>query len=133
MPLQIRGRVFRNESAMLAARLEDKPAGFASAGTPFLQANFSSIVYSVIDTTNGQPVSSNGTTYSNLPLTVSSVIYDVLQNWPQDSRGYNFLLTLSPSAIPLASHQYQVEVRFVLTDGRQGYAVFDLTTDQTWS
>lgn len=133
MSLKSRWRVFRNESAALSARLEDKPTAFATTGTPYKQADFSSIVYSVIDVTTGQAVSSNGVNYSGLPLTISGVIFDVLQGWPQDSQGYNFLLTLSPSALPLGNREYQVEVKFTLTDGRQGYAVFDLMTEQVYS
>lgn len=133
MSLEIRGRIFQKTSFTCAARLEDKPSAFASGGTPFLQANFSSIVYSVIDTASGQPVSSNGTIYSNLPLTISSVIFDTLQNWAEDSRGCNFLATISPDAVPLGDHEYAVEVKFTLTDGRVERAVFTPTTEKVWS
>jgi len=131
--LQYRGRVPRSTSVVVACRLESQPAAFASSGNAFKQADFASIVYSVMDTTTGQPVSSNGVTYQSLPLTVSSVIFDTLQNWSEDSRGANFVLTVGPGAFPQGNHEYQVEVKFTMTDGRAHTALFDLTTEQVFS
>lgn len=130
--LRYRGRVFRNTSVICAARLEDRPTAFADAGTPFLQANFSSISYSVYDTSTGLPTIGNGVTYSGLPLTISAVVFDVLQNWSEDSRGANFILTIGPGAFPQGDAEYQVEVKFTLTDGRVGNAVFEVATEKTW-
>ena len=132
MSLQYRGRIPRTSSAICAARLEDR-ASFATNGTAFKQANFSAITYSVFDTSTGKAVTNNGLTYSNLPLTISAVIYDVLQNWSEDSRGCNFILTLSSDCFPQGNVEYQIEVKFVLTDGRVGWALFDVTTEQVWT
>lgn len=132
MSLQYRGRVPRTSSAICCARLENR-ASFATNGTALKQADFSAITYSVFNTATGTAVSSNGLTYSNLPLTISSVIFDTLQNWAEDSQGCNFIYTVGPNAFPQGNAEYQVEVKFVLTDGRQVFALFDVTTEQVWT
>lgn len=133
MSLQYRGRVPRSTSVVVACRLESQPAAFADAGTPFKQADFSTITYSVVDTADGKIVENNGTSYNGLPLTISSVIFDALQAWSEDSRGANFVCTIGPGAFPQGNREYQVEVKFTLADGRAGTALFDVTTEQVFS
>jgi hypothetical protein len=130
MSLQYRGRIFAKTSAICCARLEDRATAYASNGTAFKQANFSTISYSVFDPTTEQPVSNNGVNYQNLPLTISAVIFDTLQGWAEDSLGCNFILTVGPGAFPQNDIEYRVEVEFTLTDGRQGFAVFLPTTEK---
>ncbi|HVX15955.1 MAG TPA: hypothetical protein VHC22_32525 [Pirellulales bacterium] len=134
MSLTLRGRIFRSTSAIVAARIEDpETAQFAQPGTPLLAEQFSAIAYSVTDTLTQLPVDNDGTLYSGLPLTPADVIFDTLQPWPEDSRGYNFKLVVGPGAFPQSEREYSLEVNFALTDGRIGEAVFAISTEQVWS
>lgn len=112
-------------------------------GTPINQAALASIGYVVTDLTAG-------TVGVSTPLTVSTVIFNALQQndprWVLDSQyspgpdgnfGYNFLAALPASTFPLTpggaipegyppiqNHDYQIDVSFVPVVGQ--------TTKQTW-
>ena len=85
-------------------------------GYPIVQANVSTITYSVFDMDND-----NAAILSAQSLTVSAVIFDTLQDtagyvWTADSLGYNFKHTLPITAFPTGGHTYRYEAKFTMSD-----------------
>lgn len=92
------------------------------------QANFSSITYSVYD-------SSAGTLVNSGTLTISSVIFNALQTgslgniWTQDSIGFNFLATLPASSnFPSGGKVYLLSITFTLVGGQVFVVTFSNVT-----
>lgn len=127
MSLVTQARVYEEASCTIMARVEDRPTGYLMPGAPFVTADVSSIVLTVKDMASGQPVPNFG----GIPLTPASVWFDALQSWASDNRGHNFRYTLGPGAFPAAETEYRVEVQITTTDGRVGFAIWDVTTEQS--
>lgn len=125
MSLATVARVYEEASCQIMARVEDRPAAYLTPGSPFLTAQVASILLTVKDVAAGQPVPN----FNGVPLTPASVWFDTLQPWAADNRGFNFLYTLGPRAFPAANSEYRVEVQIILTDGRVGFAIWDVTTE----
>lgn len=97
-----------------------------NAGTPITQATLSGITYTIRDLT------AQTTVASAQALTVSSVVYDSLQQedprWDLDAAGYNFLAVIPASWFTdydvdedtgvVTSHRYQVDVEFTPVSGQ---------------
>lgn len=127
MSLVTQARVYEDASCTIMARIEDRPAGYLTPGATILTAQISAISLTVKAVASGQAVPN----FNGVPLAPASVWFDTLQPWSKDNRGHNFRYTLGPGAFPAAETEYRVEVQFTLTDGRIGFAVFDVTTEAT--
>jgi len=82
------------------------------AGVALLQSSVASIAYIVKNAA--------GTTTSSGTLTVSEVIFDVLQAWTEDAVGCNFKGTIPAAAFPAAGN-HQLQIKFTLTSGSPTY------------
>lgn len=82
------------------------------AGTAYTQSGLSTISYKLIK------LSDESTVTGPTALTISSVVYNTMQAWPEDSSpdstGYNFLHR--PSAAHVADENEQYEARYTFTD-----------------
>lgn len=91
---------------------------------PILQADISTITYTITDVVTGSAISG----HDNQSLTVSAVIYDTLQDSDDDASwdlvsGYNFRHVLGPTAVPSVG-PYQYEAKITMTDGGVGWVKF---------
>lgn len=107
----------RGTTPILLARIEANDSGDSS---PIVQADVSTIVYTVrdlddVDEITGLPRESAGGT-----LTASSVIFDTLQTgtiWDVDDTGYNFKHQLPTTAIDSNEDRFLAEYTVTLADG----------------
>lgn len=96
----------------------------AATGTAIVQADVSSIAYSVRSVADPSTVVASGS------LTVADVVYDTLQttNWTADSTGYNFRAVLAGTCFPLGDIVYRVEFVFTMTSGSPVISMKEVTT-----
>ena len=129
MPIasDIQGKVFRNGSAVLMARVVD------TSGTNLNQASISAIEYSVYELTTNDPSGlSTVAGHNGVSLAVASVIFDSLQDddaWTVDSQGYNFRHDIDVStneAFPNAGKVYQVRYELTPVMGQKSVFRFQL-------
>lgn len=94
--------------------LEARPTQRGESGTPYVQANFSTITVSLFRIDSGVAYTVPG--YDEASLTIANVIDDTLNEWDIDSRGYNFEHTIDADDLsPTAT--YEVRYRFNLVGG----------------
>lgn len=113
--------LLEDASATFMARVESRPTAPGALGTPLVQADVSTIVYTVYDVTAAAAV----TGHSGQSLTVSSVVFNTLQGWDTDTIGHNFRATLAGTAFPVGGNTYQVEFKFTMADGTVGFVIFN--------
>lgn len=116
----IHGKVFRNGSALLMARIVN------AAGQVMNRAAVSSLKYTVYELTPDDPDGLTAVTgHNNVTLTVADVVFDALQldaAWTVDATGYNFRHELNVSsheAFPTAGKVYQVRYELVPVLGQK--------------
>lgn len=119
-------RWLEDSSAVLMARVEDRPTAPNSRGVPLVEDDLSDIVYSVHD------VSLDGVEVISGRLTISGAVFDSLQEWDVDSVGHNFRTVLSPHAFPTGGNEYRVEVRWTHVDGRVGFTRWQGPADRVF-
>lgn len=96
-----------------------------NAGAAIVQADISSIVYSVFDKSDLSTATATGT------LTVSSVIFDTLQTpsldacWSKDSTGYNFGWNVPATIFATGDKTYRIEVKITPVSGEAMHLVRD--------
>ena len=138
----ITGLVIANSGVTCMARL------CGAGGALVTQASISSIGYAIRDLTDGE-------TDSASTLTVSSVIYDSLQQtdprWTKDSAialgkdgrwGYNFLNTFAATLFTdfdmdattkiVTPHKFQVNIWFTPASGQKFHVPFQFTPIPVW-
>ena len=129
MPLaaDIPGKVFRNGSAVLMARVVN------ADGQNLNQSSVSTIRYTVFEVTTNDPSGLVAVTgHNNVLLTAGAVVYDTLQtdlNWTADALGYNFRHELDVStseAFPDAGKVYQVRYELTPVTGQKTIFRFKL-------
>ena len=116
MPTPKRASIWEDGGCFLMGRI------LGNDGAYLTQATTSSITYLVHDITAGADVTSGS-------LTVSSVIFDTLQNdgrWTEDTTGYNFGHAAQASWFATPDHTYRVEYKFSPTSGQVFWVVFEL-------
>ena len=125
-------RWLEDSTAIIMARIEDRPTAPNSRGTALLRANLSAITYWVYDvTTEGSEAVVSG--HNGVSLTISDVIFDTLQGWHVDGVGHNFRKTLAATAFPTGGNKYRVEVKWTHTDGRIGFTRWEGPADKIYS
>ena len=115
--------IWEDGHCTVMARMADRPTAPNTAGTALTQASFSSISYSVHDSSN---VVVSG--HDAQALTIASVVFDTLQGWSRDSTGHNFRYTVAAGAFATGDSVYTITVKFTLTSGVVGYASYRVTT-----
>jgi len=109
--------IFEDSGAYLMSRV------LAGDGAAAVQADISSIAYSVYDLDDTSSPST-GT------LTVSNVVYDTLQTdvrWTKDSTGYNFGWSAPASLFATGDRVYEVEVACTPASGEVFHLRWDVT------
>ena len=114
-----------------------------NAGVPVTQASLTSVQYALTDL--GTPAGSNPVTGALTALTISSVIFDQLQQsdprWSRDSAaspgpdglwGYNFLATLASTLFTSTNRQH-VDVVFTPLTGQPFRQPFEWTPIATYA
>jgi hypothetical protein len=94
----------------------------AVSGSAILQANVSTIAYSVFDKSDPTTATATGT------LTIASVIFDTLQTdsrWTKDETGYNFAWNVPASIFATGDKTYRIEVKITPTSGEASHIVRD--------
>lgn len=125
-------RWLEDSTAVIMARIEDRPTAPNSRGTPLVQANIASLVYSMYDvTTEGSEAVVSG--HNAQSLSAASVIFDTLQGWNRDGVGHNFRTTIAASAFPTGGNKYRIEVKVTHTDGRVGTVRWEGPADKIYS
>lgn len=92
------------------------------SGSAIVQADVSSIVYSVYDKSDTTAATATGT------LTVSDVIYNALQTdsrWGKDTTGYNFGWNVPASIFATGNKTYRIEVKITPASGEPIHIVRD--------
>lgn len=95
---------------------------YGASGTAIVQADVSSIEYSVFDKADTSTATATGT------LTAASVIFNTLQTdsrWGKDSTGYNFAWNVPASVFATGSKTYRIEVKITPTSGEPIHIVRD--------
>lgn len=107
--------------------------GVAGEGNWIKQADLSAIACNVYDLSSSTP----STAVVTPTVTISTAIQDspvttsVL--WTLDTTGYNFVYNLPTTAFPTDGHLYKTEVKFTLTSGTIGFAVYEGLATATYS
>lgn len=92
------------------------------SGSAIVQADVSSIAYSVYDKSDTTTATTTGT------LTVSDVIYNTLQTdsrWGKDATGYNFGWNVPASIFAAGNKTYRIEVKITPSSGEAIHIVRD--------
>lgn len=100
---------------VIQARVETHPTTRGGQGTPYVQADFSTVTASLFRIQDGVAYVVPG--YDEEPLTVSAVVYNAIQDWDADSRGFNFEHTIDADDL-LPTATYEARYRFNLTSGK---------------
>lgn len=125
-------RWLEDATAIVMARIEDRPLAPNTRGTPLVQADIASIVYSVYDiTTDGAESVVAG--HNAQSLSAASVIFDSLQGWHVDGVGHNFRTTIAATAFPTGGNKYRIEVKVTHVDGRVGHVRWEGPADKIYS
>lgn len=130
MNLVTKAKTISASATVLLARI------VGADGAPIVQADISSILMKVFDTSTSPPtlVNTGGTS-----LVVADVISNTLQTDPTgllwtDATGYNFSHELNGHTYtPGDSITYRVELKFTPTTGEPFYVLFELTTIPVYS
>lgn len=115
-----RGTIFEDSGAFLMRRVT------GNDGANIVQADVSSIAYSVYDKDDTSSASATGT------LTVATVIFDTLQTDDRfsdnggDSTGYNFGWESPASLYPDGDKVYLVEILFTPVTGEAWHVMFEI-------
>ena len=125
------GRVYEDGSATILARITagtGSTTGIAGEGYPVIQADLSTITYSIYDLETGSFVVNSSS------LTIANVIYDTLQDtdgilWAQDGIGYNFRHNLGSASFPDGDRRYRYEAKFTSMSGDVFWLLLDLTAE----
>lgn len=94
-----------------------------NAGGPIVQADVTSIAYSVYNKADLTLATVTGT------LNASDVIFDTLQTdsrWGKDSTGYNFAWNVPASVFALGNVTYRIEIKITPTSGEAFHLVRDV-------
>lgn len=98
--------------------------------TPLVQSDVTSLKLFVYDVDTGLATSPTG----GVDLTVSVCVFNTLQSWDVDSKGYNFKVGVVGSYFPLGAKTYRVEVKATPSVGQPFYLEFvEVKTLQTFS
>ena len=97
-------------------RVAARPTAKGTQGTPYVQANISSIALTLYRIYDGVPYVVTG--YDGLALTVASVIFNTLQDWDQDTLGYNFEHVIDADDLD-ATATYEAHYTFTLVGGKK--------------
>ena len=92
------------------------------SGSAIVQADVSSIAYSVYDKSDTSTATTTGT------LTVGDVIYNTLQTdsrWGKDATGYNFGWNVPASIFAAGNKTYRIEVKITPSSGEAIHIVRD--------
>lgn len=117
----IRGEAFEDSGVSLMGRIRGHD------GENIVQADLSSIAYSVFDVTNPASVTAGGTG----TLTIADVVYDTLQTdsrWTKDSVGFNFLWPVAATHFASGGKTYRFEVAFTPASGAVFHGVWEVVT-----
>lgn len=113
------GQVLKQSSAAFMARIDDHDGSYLT------RADVASIAYTIYEWQASKPDdrSTTVTGHSAVALTVSSVVYDTLQDdtaWSKDNTGYNFRFVpsnVTNKPFSTASKDYLVRVELTMADG----------------
>lgn len=103
--------VFDGTNPIAQLRIESHPTTPGGNGTAYTQASFSAVYYTVYREERGSMGIVSG--YNGVALTIASQVYDTLQGWELDTRGYNFQHVIPLAALD-ATARHVVVYRFVL-------------------
>lgn len=95
-------------------------------GANIVQADVSSITYTVYDLSDNSVVSG----HDGASLTVASVVFDTLQTdarWRADATGYNFRHAIAATAFPTGAKTYRLEYKFTPASGAVYWLVYSVT------
>lgn len=104
--------VFDGTNPIAQLRIESHPITPGGNGTAYTQASFSAVYYTVYREVRGRMSIVSG--YDGVALTISSQVYNTLQGWELDTRGYNFQHIVPLAALD-ATSKHVVVYRFVLS------------------
>jgi len=104
--------VFDGTNPVAQSRITAMPTTPTGNGTPYVQANFSAIYYTVYRENSGSLFVVDG--YEDVPLTIASQVYDTLQGWDADNIGFNFQHVVPLAALE-ATARHTVVYRFALS------------------
>lgn len=107
-----RSSIWHGTNPFVLHRIERNAIQPGRDGAPYLAADFSAITYTVTEMRRGREFIVAG--YSDLGLTPSAVVFDQLQGWPDDNRGYNFKHMIPLLALPDAGAKYRIDHKFTL-------------------
>ena len=106
--------IFDGTNPIAQARLEADPTTPGGNGVEYEQASFTAIYYTVYRESRGRLFVVPS--YDELALTVSAVVYDALQGWSEDTRGFNFQHVIPLAALE-STAKHIVVYRFALANG----------------
>jgi hypothetical protein len=110
-PCFFRGTFWDGGDAVIRAQIVADPVSPTAEGVAYTRSSFTRIVYTLKREYKGKVTEVTG--HINQSLTISSVVYDSLQPWSRDARGYNFMHVIDETNLsPIA--KYFVDYSFTL-------------------
>jgi hypothetical protein len=118
-----RSEINEDSAVVVTALLLDTPDE-----TALVQSDFSAIAWKLFNYNDRTKVAS-GT------LTISSVVFNTLQDWPAkpNETGYNFKAEFSGTYFTQATQRYRMEILFTLSGGESFPVILDLSATEVFS
>ncbi len=107
--------IWQGSGAVVELALMSEATSPTGTGTLYTQSSFSALSLSLYRLYRGRMTAVSG--YTDLPLTISSVIFNTAQGWSEDSVGYNFRYFF-PAAAFVGNAEYIPLLKCTLTDGQ---------------